>query len=85
MVLTKKKCIVCGKEFKPTRRGQVTCSEPCRRKLADYGWLTDGSKKNKTLTEAAVEAKKAGESYGQYKARLWLEEQKRREERSDES
>lgn len=83
--MTKRKCIVCGKEFKPTRRGQATCSESCRNKLADYGWLTDGSKKNETLTEAAVEAKKAGESYGQYKARLWLEEQKRREERSDES
>ena len=85
MVLTKRKCAVCGKEFKPTHRGQATCSFSCRYKLADYGWLTDGSKKNKTLTEAAVEAKKAGESYGQYKARLWLEEQKKREERSDES
>lgn len=80
-----RKCIVCGKEFKPARRDQVTCSDSCWGKLTRYGWLTDGSKKNKTLTEAAVEAKKAGESYGQYKARLWLEEQKKREERSDES
>lgn len=80
MVLTKRKCIVCGKEFKPARRDQATCSESCRNKLAYYGWLTDGSKKNKTLTKSAVEAKKAGESYGQYKARLLMEEQKRLEE-----
>lgn len=82
--MMRRKCIVCGKEFKPARRDQATCSEPCRNKLAFYGWLTDGSKKNKSLTEAAVEAKKTGESYGQHKARIWLEEQKRREERSDE-
>lgn len=72
-----KYCEVCGKKFKPLRFGQRTCATgSCKNGMPEDGWLHAWGDRNRDLTKAAVEAKKAGESYGQYKARLWLEKQK---------
>lgn len=79
-----KYCEVCGKKFKPAKFGQRFCNQGAYKNgLPEDGWLHHWGDRNPGVTEAAVEAKKAGESYGQYKARIWLEEQKRREKRSD--
>lgn len=79
-----KYCTYCGKRYRPVRYGQKFCSPKCAKARVEDDWLRVWADRNEELTKAAVEAKKAGESYGQYKARLWMEEQKRKEDEIDE-
>lgn len=71
-----KYCEVCGKKFVPVRIGQRYCSSNCRHGVGELGWIKTWPDRNPGITQAAVEAKKNGESYGEYKARLWMEKQK---------
>lgn len=71
-----KYCPVCGKKYEPVRVGQIYCSGDCRNSVGELGWIKTWADRNPGITQAAVEAKKNGESYGEYKARLWMEKQK---------
>lgn len=71
-----KYCPVCGRKYEPVRVGQIYCSADCRNSVGELGWIKTWADRNPGITKAAVEAKKNGESYGEYKARLWMEKQK---------
>lgn len=74
-----KTCPVCGKKYRPAKMGQFYCSADCKHKVEDGEWSRVWEDRNPRITDAAVEAKKRGLSYGQYKALLMLKAEKERE------
>ena len=81
--MREKKCPVCGKVFKPSGR-QKYCNPKCtdiaqRNKLKSLN--VEGKSRalrEKSLSEVAAEARKAGMTYGQYMAREYAEQVKER-------
>lgn len=84
--LDKKKCAVCGKTFYrtlPTVKGMF-CSEECKRyhrntyarqrEKEEKQKRKNEKKKSKHLDEEIDKARELGLSYGQYKARKYIEE-----------
>lgn len=80
-----RECIVCGKSFIANRPQIITCSYECskirfREKQAEYkrkNKLENQNKKEKQtptkkLVDDAVNARKLGKSYGQYKAMEYM-------------
>ena len=71
---TVRKCALCGTEFTTTTPRKIYCNEMCRRKVCSSNQTErrrnerKPKKKNKSLRELTVEARKHGMSYGQYVA-----------------
>lgn len=67
-------CIICGRKFELTSPNKKTCSLKCRRererKLDNirYSKKKHEAKKNLSIVDIAVEARKRGMTYGQYVA-----------------
>lgn len=55
-------CAYCGKQFETDHESDYCCSKKCKKKYND-------SKKPDGLTKDAIEARKLGLTYGEYKAR----------------
>lgn len=79
-------CEICGQPFLAYRNSQLYCSQPCRKRAA-YNRLKDiypvhkEQKKEKRKSQVAEInrlAREAGMSYGQYTAKIFLEEQRKK-------
>ena len=80
----KAKCIICGREYEKTTPS-LCCSKPCRKendrrrreKNKELEKIPEKKPRQKVsldyLSEINEEARKLGLSYGQYKAKLYLE------------
>lgn len=79
--LRKLKCPICGTEFETNKHTRKYCSQEClkivcrrrdderRRKIREHKKELLLGKQNNGIVHMAVEARKAGLSYGQYVAR----------------
>ena len=81
-----RKCVICGKEYITSIYNSKYCSEECKMQgIRALNKINDRAKRerrmaervarensHKPLIDIAVEAKKAGMSYGQYVARMGL-------------
>ena len=79
----KKICVTCGKVFETDSKQALCCSPHCsyKRRYQNEDVLKDvkkPSKKLQTLEDEAVHAMQADQTYGKYKAQLYLEEEKRK-------
>lgn len=84
--MLERKCIICGKIFKPYAANQRTCSKDCsqkqyRERRNEYEKIRRGET-NKTMLEiqkrsdlnaAIKKANELGISYGKYKALLYMQ------------
>lgn len=70
-----KTCPVCGKKYRPTKMAQFYCTATCKHRAEEGDWSRVWPDRNPGITEAAVEAKKLGISYGQYKAMIAAKKQ----------
>lgn len=78
-----KTCVVCGTVFESESKKALYCSPRClnkSRSMSMDGWVQglEKSKKQQTLEDDAVNAMQADQTYGKYKAQLYLEEEKRK-------
>lgn len=85
-------CVECGKKFVTEVCNQMICSEECYNSRKKSYWhisyIKKKDKRSKQLkdekensfTQTIQKAKEEGISYGQLKARQYLEEQKRKEQ-----
>ena len=82
-------CKICGKQFTANTVRKMLCSEECKRenrirKATEYNKkikeIKENAKKEKeqreTIVDIAVEAKKAGMTYGQYTAMLIMQKER---------
>lgn len=80
----KKTCATCGKVFETESKQALCCSSKCtyKRKKQNEDVLKEvkkPSKKQQTLEDDAENAMQADQTYGKYKAQLYLEEEKRKQ------
>lgn len=82
-----KLCEICKQPFLAYRSSQLYCSQPCRNRAAYnrlrdiYPVHTEQKKKDKRKSQVAEInrlAREAGMSYGQYTAKIFLEEQRKK-------
>lgn len=69
-------CKQCSKKFEPNSCKQIFCGDICRRRYysieRDKLAAERAAKKNLSLTDIAIEARKAGMTYGEYVAKNGL-------------